>query len=84
MLYAIGELHGRGLVAMACEIKTYEILFCGLIGQICENFPLYGSTFSRYGLPIQTFGDVSVIHCNCTSDFSVQTYVKTLGGHISN
>ena len=37
VLYAIGELHGRGLVAMVCEIKMYEILLCGLIGQICEN-----------------------------------------------
>ena len=32
-----GELHGRGLVTLACEIKTYENLFCGLLGQVCEN-----------------------------------------------
>ena len=36
-LLTIGELHGRGLVALACEIETYENLFCGLFGQICEN-----------------------------------------------
>ena len=37
VLQAIDELHGHVLVALACEIKTYENLFCGLLGQICEN-----------------------------------------------
>ena len=30
----VGELHGSGLAALAYEIKTYEILFCGLFGQV--------------------------------------------------
>ena len=35
VLYAIGELHGRGLVAL--EIKTYDNLFCGHFGQILHQ-----------------------------------------------
>ena len=40
MLQTIGELHGRGLVALdlAYKIfKTYENLFCGLFGQIYKD-----------------------------------------------
>ena len=45
----VDELCGRGLAALAYEIKTYDNLFCELFGQIYEictneNFPLYGST----------------------------------------
>ena len=47
VLEAIGELHGHVLIALACEIKTYEIYSLGFLARyakICtnKNFPLYG------------------------------------------
>ena len=41
MLWDIGELHWRNLVALAYEIKTCENIFCGLFGQIYENLHKY-------------------------------------------
>ena len=46
------------------------------------------STFGKYGFPSYTnIGrclDRGVSRCKCMSNFAVQTYGKTLGGHISN
>ena len=35
--FAVGELDGCGLAALAYEVKTCENLFCGLFGLIYEN-----------------------------------------------
>ena len=59
------ELHGRGLVALAYKIK-HENLFCGLFGQIHENFPLYSPTLDNINIhhltvyinPLQTNSQV--------------------------
>ena len=33
-ILTVGELYGCGLTALAYQIKTYEILFCELFGQV--------------------------------------------------
>ena len=74
VLQAIGELHGRGLVALACEIKTYENLFCGFLARYAkiytnENFPLYGIyLWNCCTVKLLWFW----LHINCKSVFYLQ------------
>ena len=68
----VGELRGRGLAALAYEIKTYENLFCGLFGQIYENlhkqkFLLYG-TRTKYATRPITLKSCKLLHMFLHSD----------------
>ena len=50
-LDSISELHGRGPAALACKIKAYKNIFCGIFGQIYKNLHQWKNLAIRYYAP---------------------------------